>query len=77
MTRNRINIAVIAGDGIGTEVVPEGLRSFICMSWRDTGLTLHGQPRSGGAGDPHPRSAEARASLIAQIAVSLEARGIG
>ena len=28
MTKNRFNIAVIAGDGIGKEVVPEGLRSL-------------------------------------------------
>jgi isocitrate/isopropylmalate dehydrogenase len=26
MTNNHLNIAVIPGDGIGTEVVPEGLR---------------------------------------------------
>mgnify|MGYP002056803389 FL=1 len=26
MTKNRMNIAVIPGDGIGKEVVPEGLR---------------------------------------------------
>ena len=30
-----------------------------------------------GAGDPQPRSAEARAGLIAQIAAFLDARGIG
>jgi tartrate dehydrogenase/decarboxylase/D-malate dehydrogenase len=28
MTKNRFNIAVIAGDGIGKEVVPEGLRAL-------------------------------------------------
>jgi tartrate dehydrogenase/decarboxylase/D-malate dehydrogenase len=28
MTKNRLNIAVIAGDGIGKEVVPEGLRAL-------------------------------------------------
>jgi tartrate dehydrogenase/decarboxylase/D-malate dehydrogenase len=28
MTKNRINVAVIAGDGIGKEVVPEGLRAL-------------------------------------------------
>jgi tartrate dehydrogenase/decarboxylase/D-malate dehydrogenase len=28
MAKNRFNIAVIAGDGIGTEVMPEGLRAL-------------------------------------------------
>ena len=26
MSKNRLNIAVIPGDGIGKEVIPEGLR---------------------------------------------------
>jgi tartrate dehydrogenase/decarboxylase/D-malate dehydrogenase len=28
MTNNRIKVAVIAGDGIGKEVVPEGIRAL-------------------------------------------------
>ena len=34
MAKNRFNIAVIAGDGIGTEVVPEGLRSLETVAKR-------------------------------------------
>jgi len=34
MTKNRFNIAVIAGDGIGPEVVPEGLRSLEAVAKR-------------------------------------------
>ena len=34
MTKNRFNIAVIAGDGIGTEVIPEGLRSLEAVAKR-------------------------------------------
>jgi tartrate dehydrogenase/decarboxylase/D-malate dehydrogenase len=34
MTKNRFNIAVIAGDGIGKEVVPEGLRSLEAVAKR-------------------------------------------
>ena len=34
MAKNRYNIAVIAGDGIGTEVMPEGLRSLSAAAAR-------------------------------------------
>ncbi len=34
MAKNRFNIAVIAGDGIGTEVMPEGLRSLSAAAAR-------------------------------------------
>ncbi len=34
MTKNRFNIAVIAGDGIGKEVVPEGLRALEAVAKR-------------------------------------------
>ena len=40
MAKNRFNIAVIAGDGIGTEVMPEGLRSLEAAA-RRFGINLH------------------------------------
>ena len=40
MAKNRFNIAVIAGDGIGKEVVPEGLRVLEAVAAR-FGINLH------------------------------------
>ena len=40
MAKNRFNIAVIAGDGIGTEVMPEGLRSLEAVA-RRFDINLH------------------------------------
>ena len=39
MAKNRFNIAVIAGDGIGKEVVPEGLRVLEAVA--KFGINLH------------------------------------
>ena len=40
MAKNRFNIAVIAGDGIGKEVVPEGLRVLEAVAGK-FGINLH------------------------------------
>ena len=42
MSKNRFNIAVIPGDGIGKEVIPEGLRVLKAVSY--THLTLPTTP---------------------------------
>ena len=40
MTKKKLNIAVIAGDGIGKEVMPEGLRSLDAAA-RKFGIDIH------------------------------------